>query len=544
MSEQNASSNSLRFIKLNFLFRKYVDVICLLLVLGAFVIDIYSPLGITGGIPYVIVIFVSLWASKNRYITLFALLATFLATYSALYGGKDTAFFNDLVNRFLIFFAIWTTTFLGVRRKNIEMALEGANEDLKKVIATDQLTGLYNRQGLEKNLKILGRLSERTGNPIHVLLIDLDNFKYINDNFGYMTGDAMLQKVSDGIRHTLRGSDIIGRVGGDEFIVLLPDTHRAEAVVAAQRLRLAISQLYMGVSGDEHLSVTASIGLTELNGSSDSLQEVMELTYHALKQSKALGKNTITSIGDSATHTDENAAAVFSKFIGKNFEDIQIQVMKQPIMNLREGKVVGFELLSRFQGTKLTMPNDFFRMAMEARTLTIVDRACLKANIAASILLPGNHQVHLNLFPSTIMEVATQDLIQDILRHQVNLKYCLEISEQQIIGEPSQLVSAVREFKKAGIFIALDDVGFGNSSLESLVLLEPDLVKVDRKCIDGVAMHVEKQRSLKRLLKVIESCDAVVCAEGIETQDDMRFLLDHGVQLGQGFLFSKPVPVH
>ena len=138
------------------------------------------------------------------------------------------------------------------------------------------------------------------------------------------------------------------------------------------------------------------------------------------------------------------------------------------------------------------------------------------------------------------MDFPAQHFLEALKARENNLKYCIEISEQQIIGEPSYLARTVKAFKDHGVQIAIDDVGFGRSCLESLVLLEPDIVKIDKKWVMGIKEDDTRRRSLQRILKVSSVLGCEVVAEGIETPDELEVLKDLGVLYGQGYLFGHP----
>ena len=149
---------------------------------------------------------------------------------------------------------------------------------------------------------------------------------------------------------------------------------------------------------------------------------------------------------------------------------------------------------------------------------------------------------HVNLMPSTLLETPTEELIRVLQTDSRTGHCCLEISEQQLLGDPSCLIPRVRALQKAGIQIAIDDVGFGNSCLEGLILLEPQVMKIDKRLVMGLANDASLRRSLSRLLRVADVLNAKVIAEGIETTEDHRVLLELGARYGQGYLFGRPQP--
>jgi EAL domain-containing protein (putative c-di-GMP-specific phosphodiesterase class I) len=186
------------------------------------------------------------------------------------------------------------------------------------------------------------------------------------------------------------------------------------------------------------------------------------------------------------------------------------------------------------------MPDDFFRLCMEENILTLVDHRCYKNCIKASASLPKGIRRHVNLFPSTILDIPPRHLIDSLPNDETRNDYCIEISEKQIIGDPSYLMSTVEEFKRSGVHVAIDDVGYGRSCLESAVLLEPDIIKIDKTFVTGVSDDPTRLRSLRRLLKVASSLGAEVVAEGIERRKDLEALKALGVKSGQGYFWGLP----
>jgi EAL domain-containing protein (putative c-di-GMP-specific phosphodiesterase class I) len=150
---------------------------------------------------------------------------------------------------------------------------------------------------------------------------------------------------------------------------------------------------------------------------------------------------------------------------------------------------------------------------------------------------------HLNIFPSTLLDTPIEQLLSLFPAQTDGRVFCVEISEQQFVGDPAYMRDHVNALKQAGILVAIDDVGFGRSSLETLILLEPDLVKVDRKYVTGVSIEPAKARLMKRLANVAKSLGAEIVAEGIESSDDIPVLKEIGVHYGQGWLFGDLLEV-
>ncbi len=412
-------------------------------------------------------------------------------------------------------------------------------QKLQVMTIHDPLTGVLNRRGFQDVLSKTFAMIQRMGISVHVLLLDLDDFKQINDRHGHGAGDAMLVAVTQMIQQTVRQTDYIARVGGDEFMVLLLDSREGDAVKVADKIRMAVAQTSVGVSFGDIVKTTCSIGIVPLGDKPVSIDELLQKLHLSLHLCKSEGKNRIAYQGEQVhiDLKDSDATSEFKKILvaGEKF-----YVASQPIFDLRDMTKVGFELLSRLDYDGYSSPDEFLLFARNANLLGIVDYACMKTCLNALKDVPVALKVYINIFPSTLTEIPTERLLRDFALAGKNISFCIEINEQQILGDPLYLIPSIMRLKNAGIMIALDDYGFGHSSVETLVLLEPDIVKIDRKIIHGISKDARKFNSLKRLLKVIESCKASVIAEGIETKEDFEALRNLGVTCGQGFLMGKP----
>jgi diguanylate cyclase (GGDEF)-like protein len=412
-------------------------------------------------------------------------------------------------------------------------------QKLQAMTIRDPLTGVLNRRGLQDVLLKTFAVSQRMGISVQVCLLDLDDFKQINDRHGHGVGDAILVAVTQKIHQTVRQTDTIARVGGDEFMVLLIDSRQGDAVKVADKIRLGLSQTSVRIPFGGIVKTTCSIGIVPLGEAPVSIDELLQKLHLSLRLCKSEGKNRIAYQGEQVSIglKDSDAASEFKKILaaGEKF-----YAASQPIFDLRDMTKVGFELLSRLDYDGYSSPDEFLLLARNANLLGIVDYACMKTCLNALKGVTVPRRIYINMFPSTLTEIPVERLLRDFASAGGNISFCLEINEQQILRDPLYLIPSVMRLKNAGIMIALDDYGFGHSSIETLVLLEPDIVKIDRKIINGISKDARKVNSLERLLKVIESCKASVIAEGIETKEDFEVLRNLGVTYGQGFFMGKP----
>jgi diguanylate cyclase (GGDEF)-like protein len=426
--------------------------------------------------------------------------------------------------------------------EKLKIELKSATDQLERLANVDYLTEVANSRGLEQILKAEDNRVGRTGGHLISMLINCDDFRKINDAFGHSTGDIVLKEIAKRIKGTLRPSDHVARVGGDEFLVLLPDTQLAYGMRVAERIRVAIADTPLRNAQDV-VSLTASIGIANLPLKIASVSEVVTLSRTALKRSKGGGKNRVSLARDMGAERPEDEQPTPKTIVAQLCDSSQFRTVFQPIMDLNNESIAGYEVLTRGPDGAFESPADFFRVCLENNILTTVDLQCLQLCLEDAPNIGSNKRLHVNLFPSTLLETPVENLIGLFPEKQNGTTYCLEISEQQFISEPGYLRDSIDALKQAGILVAIDDVGFGRSSLETLILLEPDLVKVDRKYVSGISKEPSKARLLRRLANVAKSLGAEIVAEGIEDRDDLPLLKDMGITYGQGFLWGDLLPV-
>lgn len=428
-----------------------------------------------------------------------------------------------------------------MERHRIKRELDATKAHLEELVIADPLTGIMNRRGLEQMLADRVPKSLGTERSFLALLVDLDDFKQINDQLGHAVGDVVLKEIARKLKAVLRPADFAARIGGDEFLIVLADMPFSEGVKMAEKIRLAIGGAPIIVSSGSTIRVTASCGLVSIRHERPQLEELLRETHLALSDSKRTGKNKVSYERRGPNNTEEDRLKLLSDIrVRLRRAEGYIAVM-QSIRRLSDLEKTGYEFLTRSQIDQLGNPDEFFRVSLENNILTLVDRQCLRACLTASHRLPPGMHCHLNLFPSTLIDVPIRSLLEEFPADREKSAYCIEISEQQIIGDPSYLIKPVEEIKRAGLMVAIDDVGFGRTCLENLILLEPDIVKIDKRCVKGVARDKGRARSLKRILKVAEVLDTEVVAEGIESNEDLDVVRDLGVRYGQGYLLDRPV---
>lgn len=419
--------------------------------------------------------------------------------------------------------------------------LNAATTRLEALANHDPLTECLNIAGLELALEKEFERAQRGGWALVAVLLDCDDFDRINAQLGHGVGDVVLKEISKRMRETVRPTDHIARIGSDEFLLLLPDTRFAEGMLVAEKIRLSVAESPLRLAS-ETIRVTASLGVLALPYEFCSIEEVLSLVRLAVRESKLLGKNRVSS-GEKHKRKGQPDRDALEELTEKLRKGDCFRAVSMPILHLPDEELVGYEILSRGPDGAFEMPVDLFRVSVEYNLLTIVDLRCLKTCLSAASTDPkfnNNTRVHVNLFPSTIIDTPIDRLMTLFPPNTESEKFCVEISEQQFIGDPTYLRDHVQELRSRGVLVAIDDVGFGRSSLESLIILEPDIVKIDRKYVSGIAQEPTKERLLRRLVKVVNALGSELIAEGIECREELELLLDMGVKYGQGWYWGKP----
>jgi diguanylate cyclase (GGDEF)-like protein len=421
------------------------------------------------------------------------------------------------------------------RIANLVNELLTTNQKLVHQASQDPLTGLLNRRGLQETLvEELARM-HRASSTLSAMLVDCDDFKGINDTLGYAMGDAALVIVANTLKTTLRPQDRVGRVGGDEFLVLLPATRPAEATLVGQRLLQELSVAALPAALRER-KLTVSIGVDRVPLEAGTIEEVIAATATQLKVAKNRGKRRVSTAGNSSIDEGHDISAVLS-------DARRLRVVSQSIVRMEDGSVVGNELLVRGPRGELEPPGVLFALASSSNSLISFDLNCLRASMAARAKLVKSTRCHVNIHPQTLIGVSLSTLFDIIGRPLYPHELCIELSEQQLVGSPMRLRDCRIALRSRGIDVALDDVGFGHSSLEALIVLEPDIVKIDRRFVHGVSKDAGRSRDLRRLAGVLQGLGAQVIAEGVESRAEIDALTLIGIEFGQGYFWEKPSEV-
>ncbi|HEX4999907.1 MAG TPA: EAL domain-containing protein [Terriglobia bacterium] len=422
-----------------------------------------------------------------------------------------------------------------------QLAIQEAIETRAEVLAgeadRDPLTELLSRRGVERVLERQFALSGSGVDQTMVVLIDLDHFKDINDEHGHVCGDRALREAARRIAGSLRPSDLLARVGGDEFLAVLPATRLAEGAYVGERLRRSISDEPMRFDGKE-IRLTASVGVTSAPSASASVETLLGAAGEVLRNSKRVGRDRVTfSRGDgTVSHMPMVSPALEQMLAGG------ITVVAQTLNDVRTGKPVGYEFFCRGP-EPVRMPDTFFEESRRINCLEDLDLVCLESCVKQASRLTSSKRLHVNLFPSSLVSGKSPGVEEILSAVRKPERFCIELSEQQLIGPSSEVGRQVEKLRKMGFKIALDDVGFGNSALETLLVVEPDVVKIDKSIVCFIDQQPDAERTLDRIVSMLGRLGAEIIAEGVEREEQRQILDRIGIRIGQGYLWSRPESV-
>ena len=409
----------------------------------------------------------------------------------------------------------------------------------------DSLTGLGNHRAFQEEFDRQLDAVRRYNQEVALLLIDLDDFKTINDAAGHAVGDKALVEISRLLRGGLRRSDRAFRVGGDEFAVLMPGTHGEEAHTVARRILSSCLEPRRDSGFERGFSFSAGIAASPEMGTNRA--ELYTKADLALYGSKRNGRTAI-SVFDEA-HDDrpldgERLARAAHAVVEVVASDA-ISPVYQPIVDLRSGVVVGFEGLSRpAPGTSFPDAGSLFSLAEATGRTADLDWVCIRSIVKGASKLRPDQTLSLNLSPKTVEapEFQPQPLLGLIARAGIApARIVLEITERQGVDNLELLRAKLGACREAGFRIAIDDVGAGNSGLRLLSQIHFDIVKIDLSLVHAGAQREASLDVVRSLSELATRWGAYAVAEGVETPAQLRMVRSIGLGHGQGYLLGRPM---
>ena len=437
---------------------------------------------------------------------------------------------------------------LGTGRSRALAIVHEQTDQLQHQALHDSLTGLPNRVLILDRIDQMLARAKRDHSGVAVLFLDLDNFKDINDTLGHVVGDQLLAAVGARLSLMLRESDTVGRLGGDEFVILTEGASLAPGAEAvAERITEILKTPFEIPANNVPLAVTVSIGIAE--GVRDRPEELLRDADIAMYRAKGAGKNcAVVFVPSMQKVVDDQRTLALD--LNSGFEERQFVLHYQPTIDLATGAFTGVEALLRWHHPVrgVVMPDQFIP-ALEASGMIVpvgrwvLEEACRQG---------ANWHRHGHDFTVSV-NISTKQLEQDRIVDDVRValvtsgfdptKLVLEITETSLMHDVEATIPRLEALKELGVRLAIDDFGTGYSSLAYLRQFPIDILKIDRSFISGIVDTKEAAALVRTLVQLGKALQLEIIAEGVENHAQRHHLIAEEVDVGQGFLFARPLDV-
>lgn len=413
----------------------------------------------------------------------------------------------------------------------------------------DPLTHLPNRHYFANQLDQALKVARRENLQLAVLILDLDNFKNINDSYGHKTGDLLLQRVAEKLQICCRETDSLARLGGDEFAILIEHLDTPEDAARFAQELLQNLQQPMLLEQDLELSTAASIGISLYPTHHDNVEALLQGADAALYKAKSEGRNTYYYYSDQLTAQARQRLVLESR-LRQAIKKQQLRCYYQPQLDIKTGSIIGAELLLRWQDPELGFisPDLFIPLAESSGLIHLIGQQVLQ-----QACIQGQAWLNEGLPPITLaVNVSVQQFGRGDLEQQVKMVLAesgfparlleLEVTESALMLDEEKVVLTMQQLRETGVRLAIDDFGTGYSSLAYLQRLPLDILKVDRRFIANMTANTDDRQIAKAIIELGHTLRFEVLAEGVETAEQLALLQDMACDYYQGYYFSKAVP--
>lgn len=436
-----------------------------------------------------------------------------LNVYRSLASGSFSAEEVELVERFATMAAL---AYDSARQR----------EHLREQVQRDGLTGLLNHRACHERL----RAALADDGPVAVVLIDLDHFKLINDTLGHAEGDRVLVGSAERLRSVVRTGDVVGRMGGEEFVLILPGADAEAAEDCAERARAALGEL--SVRGRP---LGASAGVAAAPGDGAEAAVLLENADAALYWAKRSGRGrTVRFVSGGASRPESEQRHEIAALLKRGPRALEI--VFQPVVELATGRAGGYEALARIASEPRRGPDEWFAQAHRVGLGDELEALALRA----ALEVPGRPEgafLALNVSPRALLSAPVREALPADLTGIV-----VELTEHEVFGAAGELETALADLRARGARIALDDAGAGYAGLQQIIRIAPDVLKLDRTLVHGAHADPSRHALLEALIGFSSSTGAAICAEGVEDLEDLRALVALDVTYAQGYGLCRPAP--
>jgi diguanylate cyclase (GGDEF)-like protein/PAS domain S-box-containing protein len=422
-----------------------------------------------------------------------------------------------------------------------------AEEYITHIALHDVLTGLPNRALFDDRAKVAIENAKRTNESLGIALLDLDHFKYINDSLGHHIGDKLLQVVSTRLLNTIRPTDTVARMGGDEFAFLFPNISHPEGThVVLQKLLNAFVPK-ADVNGHV-LHAAPSIGMAIYPTDGTDIETLLKNADTAMYRAKELGRNGFQVFDNEMRHM-ASQRIIREQELREAVEKQAFELYYQPQINVDTLKIIGVEALIRWQKTpgSFTPPGDFIPLAEETGLILPIGEWVIRNAIMQAKAFEKKFKrpirMAVNVSPRQFRQAGLVHYILSTLKEFdiAPAMFEVEITENLMMENIESSVEVMRELTDAGVKVALDDFGTGYSSLSYLSKFKFDRIKIDQSFIRNCLINSEDAAIVKTIISMSKTLGVEIIAEGIETKQQLDFIRAHKCEEAQGYFIGKPV---
>ncbi|NOQ64244.1 MAG: EAL domain-containing protein, partial [Methyloprofundus sp.] len=414
----------------------------------------------------------------------------------------------------------------------------------------DNLTGLPNRNLFLDRISEALKKAKSEHQPLALLMLDLDRFKWINDTLGHKAGDLMLQETAKRIKASIRATDTVARLGGDEFMIIIPEFKQLlDVEMIADKI---LSSFKAPLQIDNHeVFISGSIGITVYPDDGETVESLQMNADSAMYSAKEDGRNRFHYFTPQLQEKAERHLLLVS-LLQQALDKNEFEVYYQPIIDCQTNKVISAEALIRWHQPKygFISPAEFICLAEDSGLIRPIgdwvvrrvakDMQCWQKSGLPEIGISINKSVH-----QFSRQASEEDWKAIFTRHSVDIKrITVEITESVFMDTGHNYVAKLAEMQAQGMQISLDDFGTGYSSLSYLKRFPVDVLKIDRAFIMDVTENSSDAMLVELILSLAEKMNIKVVAEGVETAEQLAFLQQHHCRYIQGYFYSEPLAVH
>lgn len=422
---------------------------------------------------------------------------------------------------------------------------------LIKLAKYDVLTGLSNRSKFHDFTEGKIAYCEYNKKTLALLFIDIDHFKNINDSLGHDAGDELLVDVAERLRNCVRETDLVSRIGGDEFAVTLLEMGSPNQVTKIVRKILAVIARPFQIQ-EREIRVTASVGISLYPESGSDIKTLTQTADTAMYQAKVDGRNTYRFFSTEIQNRVMEQSSL-EEALRRAIEEDEFSMHYQPQVDAVSGRIVGLEALIRWQHEDWPNigPHKFIPVAEECGLLPAMGKWVLYTACRQAVKwqqaedIQFDFPIAVNLSPKQLINGDFIETLYKVLRdtHTPPSSLVLELTETAVMQNPEIAISTLEKISNAGVKIAVDDFGTGYSSLNYLKKLPIDKLKIDRSFVKDIGIDSNGEAIVKAILALAHSLNLQVVSEGVEEESHVNFLREHECELLQGYYFSRPLPL-